>query len=319
MARKNKGYSGSYIQKRRILEPEQAKAIINSVSNEKERLLLKILYEVGCTVSELAGIKVEDIKTDSIRIVKNGRERNIIISHELRRELKDYLKKALKKKLYSEFLFSTRQSPKMDIRRVQQIVKKHLGSSSGKVRQARIVELAAKKTAEEIKKNTGLKRLEEKDFLGSEEIERIKAEIKEKKDSLAFGLLLETGCKISELVDIKVEDIGENSVSVGTPKREAGISRKLASEIKSFVDSEKISGFLFQSRQSGRISDRRIFQVLKLYGEKTGVKVNPRILRNTKIARMLESGQDRKKIQDELGIKRLEFSSYGLLGKNKNE
>ena len=109
----------------------------------------------------------------------------------------------------------------------------------------------------------------------------------------------------------------ENSVVVGSTKRRVEISSKLASEIKQFVNDAQTKDYIFTTRQSGKISDKRIFQILKKYGDSVNVKLNPRILRNTALANMLQTGVDKSKVELALGIKRLDFGSYGLLTKNE--
>jgi integrase len=311
MAKKDQGSSDSYIPLNKNLDSNVIRTLLDNIPNKRDYLLIKILYEVGCTVSELVDIKVEDIKANSICV---GRQRRKVeISSELSEEIKSYLKGGAP----SGFLFSTRQSPKLDVRRVQQVVKSYLRTKPSELRHLRIVELSKIKDPEEIKKSVGLSRLEEKYFLKNDEIKKLHESIIDAKHSLMFNLLLETGCHISELVELKVEDINENTVFVGSPKRNVVISDRLASDIKDFVSEGCIKGALFTTRQSYRISDKRIFQILSEYGKASGIKLNPRILRNTRLASMLQSGEDRSKIELELGIKRIEFGSYGLLKKNE--
>jgi len=277
--------------------------------SKRDYLLIRILREVGCTVSELVNIKVEDIYTNSIIVGKQ--RRHIEISIGLREEIKNYLKKSS-----SEFLFSTRQSPKLEVRRVQQIVKKYLGTKPSKIRNARIIEITEEKGIKKAKNIFGLKGLKIKSFLNKNDIKKLRDNIIDKRHFIAFNTLLESGCLVSELVNIKVEDIKKYSISIGISKREVRISNELLTSIREFISEENIKDFIFTTRQSGRISDKRIFQILKKYGKNTGIELNQRILRNTKLAMMLQAKEDNKKIKDELGIKRLEFGSYGLLNKN---
>jgi len=199
-----------------------------STLSKRDKILLRILSEVGCTVSELVDIKVEDIYTNSIIVGKQRRQ--IEISTGLREEINNYLKKSS-----SEFLFSTRQSPKLDARRVQQIVKKSLGTKPSKIRHARIVEIARKNGLKKAKNISGLKRLKIKSYLNDEDVIRLREEIVDKRHSIAFNILLESGCLISELVNIKVEDITKESISIGIPKRNIPISNTLISNIRVFI------------------------------------------------------------------------------------
>ena len=311
MAKKNKEHSDSYAKKREDNLLKQAKSILHTNSNERDNLLIHILQETGCAVSELANIKVEHIQTNSILIGKQ--KRKVEISHKLKDKINTYLNNYSA----SEFLFSSRQSSKLNTRRIQQIVKKHTGQKPIEIRHTRIVELAQEKNIDKLKQVSGLKILKTKTTLNVYEIQNLQSAIQNKKDDLAFNLLLETGCQISELVELKAKDIKENSVVVGSTKRRVEISSKLASEIKQFVNDAQTKDYIFTTRQSGKISDKRIFQILKKYGDSVNVKLNPRILRNTALANMLQTGVDKSKVELALGIKRLDFGSYGLLTKNE--
>ncbi|MFH1915812.1 MAG: tyrosine-type recombinase/integrase [Nanoarchaeota archaeon] len=310
MAKKDEGYSDSYISLRKNLRSKEVRAILETISDKRDHLLVNVLYELGCTVSELVNIKVEDITPDSILI--GWQRRKVEISSGLRDEIKNFLKNDSS----SEFLFFTRQSGRLGVRRTQQIVKNCLESKPSELRHVRIVELIKRKGINDIKRSCGLQRLQVKYFLKKEEIRQLQNHIHDKKHSLMFNLLLETGYLISELVDLRVGDIKEESIRIGSPKREISIAKKLASEIKESTREKNDEEFLFSTRQSDRISDKRVFQILKEYGKVSGVKLNPRILRNTKIACSLQAGDVKSKIERELGIKRLEFGSYGLLNKD---
>jgi len=277
--------------------------------SKRDELLIRILSEVGCTVSELVNIKVEDIKTNSMFV--GEQRRKVEISTLLYEKIRKYIHTNS-----SEFLFSSRQSKKLNVRRVQQIIKKHLGIKPGILRHERIIDLAKEKGIEKTKSITGLKGLKSKSFLKNNEIQILKNSIKDDRHSIYFSVLLETGCTISELVNIKVEDIKTSAILIGVPKRNVSVSDELISRIKKLISEERVEEYIFKSRQSGQISDKRVFQILQNYGKTNSIELNPQILRNTKIAVMLQSGIDKATIERELGIKRLEFGSYGLLNKN---
>jgi integrase len=301
MAKINKQNSDSYT------NPVTSKHI--STLSKRDELLIKILSEIGCTVSELVNIKVEDIKTNSIFVGKQRRK--VEMSTLLYEKIRKYTNTNS-----SEFLFSSRQSKKLNIRRVQQIIKKNLGIKPGTIRSEKIIDLAKEKGIEKTKSITGLKGLKIKSFLKNDEIQILKNSIKDDRHSIYFSVLLETGCTISELVNLKVEDIKTSTILIGVPKRNVSVNDELISRIKKLINEKSVEGHIFKSRQSGQISDTRVFQILQNYGKTNNIELNPQILRNTKIAVMLQFGIDKATIERELGIKRLEFGSYGLLNKN---
>ncbi len=92
--------------------------------NQRDDVILKVLYFTGCTVNELVNIRISDIdlKQRTIRIrsqnSRNKTARKVFISKTLAQTLKKFL--AIKTK--SIYLLSTRQSPQMTTKRVRQIV-----------------------------------------------------------------------------------------------------------------------------------------------------------------------------------------------------
>jgi integrase len=302
MARKKFHNSGSLVNKGKRLSSNIIKAALELVNKSRDRTLLLVLSETGCTLSELVNIKVGDISHDSIAFGS----RRVEISKVLWEEAQGIIKGKEK----SEFLFSSRQSKQLDARRVQQIIKESLGASPSKVRQQRIREIAKEKGCEAANRSSGISWLKQKASLTEDEIQKVRSHIQDTGHLLMLDILLETGCLLSELVELRAEDIASDSIIL-SQKRKVRVRGNLVSRLMRFTDGR--SGFIFSSRQSDNISDKRVFQILQSYGRAAQVELNQRVLRNTKIARMLSGGEDRAKIESELGIRRLEFGSYGLL------
>lgn len=111
------------------LTGEELHKLINSIEDSRDRLIVKLLFELGCTQKELVNIRVRDVdfKRFSVNIHKkntrNNHERPSFISINLSNEITNYLKlqKRLEKK--AAYLLQTRQSSKMTPRRIRQIIK----------------------------------------------------------------------------------------------------------------------------------------------------------------------------------------------------
>ena len=205
-------------------------------------------------------------------------------------------------------------------RRIQQIVsfysKKELGKKllPKDVREITIRHFYDEtKSISKTKKLSGLKELNEKKVLTEKQISELKAVIKNKQHLLMVELILETGCTLAELVGIKKTDIKGQIIQI--TGRKTNISEKI-SKILLGIKTE----YVFSSRQSQKISDKRVFQIIKGYAKKVGLKeANPQILRNTHVMNALEVGVSKTEIENKTGVKNLCLNHYGLGGRVKNE
>lgn len=100
---------------------------------QRDKLMLRMLYETGMRRSELAGLKVSSVDFSSMTIKvlgKRNKERLIPIENELAHNIKDYL--ALKKQEMgeSEWLFVGRKGRQITPADVYQTVRKHMTALS---------------------------------------------------------------------------------------------------------------------------------------------------------------------------------------------
>ncbi len=101
------------------MQQKDIRRLIDSVTDARDRLMIRIIYETGCTVTELVNIKVSDILGHAIRI----EERFSQISGKLSRDIADYV---LGNRLGKEsFLIKTRQNFSMSEKRVSQIIEEY--------------------------------------------------------------------------------------------------------------------------------------------------------------------------------------------------
>ena len=91
----------------RVLSREETKKLLESIKNEKHKLLASFMYSAGFRVSELANLKVEDLELERgfgwVRQGKGNKDRMFIISD----KLKDEFMKLCKNRDKEEFLFLT--------------------------------------------------------------------------------------------------------------------------------------------------------------------------------------------------------------------
>ena len=88
-------------------------------------------------------------------------------------------------------------------------------------------------------------------------------EPKHERDCLAIELLLETGARASELLQLEVKDLNDESMSVllkglkGSNDREIPLKRALFLKLKKHIDASRIEGAIFS------FSYKRLFQIWK--------------------------------------------------------
>ena len=104
------------------LTPEEAHQIIEAVENERDRLLLRILWEAGVRVSEAISIKLGDVGRDGIRVVgKGGSDRMVYLQDGL---VSSILFLAQARAIgRHDYLFQSRKGGHITKQRADQIIK----------------------------------------------------------------------------------------------------------------------------------------------------------------------------------------------------
>lgn len=109
-----------------VLTKEEVKKLFDAISNEKHKLMIKLMYSAGMRVSELVNLRPEDLKIDDsygfVRHGKGGKDRLFIIAESLKQELKKFI--GSKKLDEYNFLFTSNRKGKYSMRSLQQIIKK---------------------------------------------------------------------------------------------------------------------------------------------------------------------------------------------------
>ena len=131
---------------------------------------------------------------------------------------------------------------------------------------------------------------------------------------LMLQTLLETGARVSELVQMRVEDVGlvERVIVVrrgkGGKRREVPIRRELAQLLQLHLGSRR-AGPLFTSRQKGSgpmpyvLTRQRVGQIIREVARAAGItkRVYPHLLRHTMATRLLTLGMEITDVQRFLG------------------
>ena len=146
------------------------------------------------------------------------------------------------------------------------------------------------------------------------------------RDRSIISLMLETGLPIGKVIGLDIDDIdlSAETLTVSYDWHAANLSIKeckiflkayLDNGRKQFTQSEDEQA-LFISQMGGRISRQGVWQIVKEWGIKANLptQLSPRILRNTKIRQMVQSGLPTSEIQRCLGH-RNRYSTRALIRK----
>jgi|TARA_B100002003_G_C14104551_1_gene531286 integrase/recombinase XerD len=106
-----------------VLTRDEIKLMIQNTKNKKHKLLIELLYGSGLRVSEAVKLKINDLNLDEkINIIRSGKgkkDRRILLSARLRKQLSSYLKK---RKDNNSFIFHYKENH-ISPRQAQRIVK----------------------------------------------------------------------------------------------------------------------------------------------------------------------------------------------------
>ena len=142
-------------------------------------------------------------------------------------------------------------------------------------------------------------------LLSLKELRELISSISNMRDKLMIRILYETGCDLNELVSIKVEDILGNKIKIRNI-RYVKISGKLAKDLKFYIKGNSLSkdSNIISTRQSKKISQRRVRQLIQGYTEKKGYgKINPQMFRYYHVAHAYLNGVYQENMAKQLGIK----------------
>lgn len=148
-------------------------------------------------------------------------------------------------------------------------------------------------------------------LLNEKTSENIEIELRNK---LIINLLLDTGVRVSELVNIKVFDIDveERIIKVfgkGSKERFVFFTSKTKEILVTYLSKRKekaIVDNLFINYKGEKLTERSVQKIIKLVGEKIGLDIHPHLLRHTFATDLLNKGADIRMIQELLGHENLD-------------
>ncbi|HEC97074.1 MAG TPA: site-specific tyrosine recombinase XerD [Nitrospirae bacterium] len=133
------------------------------------------------------------------------------------------------------------------------------------------------------------------------------------RDLAMLELMYASGLRVSELVNLRVEDVnldagfvrvigkGSRERVVPVSERTIGNVRKYMKQLRSSLLKGKESPYLFISLRGTALTRQRFWQTIKEYGRRVGIKVSPHVIRHSFATHLLEGGADLRSIQKMLG------------------
>ena len=135
-----------------------------------------------------------------------------------------------------------------------------------------------------------------------------------KRDLLIIEMLYDTGCRVSELVNIKLKDIDYNESSIrvigkGSKERIVYFGEYTKESLEKYLIERdnllngKKSDYLFVSKNNLTITTRRVAQIIDEVIQSLAIKnnVTPHTLRHTFATHLLNHGADLRSVQELLG------------------
>ncbi len=144
--------------------------------------------------------------------------------------------------------------------------------------------------------------------LTKEEVSKLIRAANNPKHKLAVELLYSSGLRLSELVNIKVNDfepaerVGWVRAGKGAKDRMIILSEKFVNDFEKYIKKNPAQSYLFSAR-SEKISARAIQKLVSGCAKRASInkKVSPHTLRHSFATHLLEAGVDIRKIQELLG------------------
>lgn len=146
--------------------------------------------------------------------------------------------------------------------------------------------------------------------LTKDEIKNLFENLNNKKSKLMVSFIYACGFRVSELTNLKIDDIDFNELighvkqAKGRKDRMFNIPKFLVDDLKNHVEKQRQSNKMFVfSGPNGKLTSRNIQKIVSKSAKRAGINkdVHPHTLRHSFATHLLENGVDIRKIQELLG------------------
>lgn len=142
------------------------------------------------------------------------------------------------------------------------------------------------------------------------ELEKIRKVCKDALDVAIIEVLYSTACRVSELVEIKLEDINFDAKEIeirhgkGNKARTTYLNAKAILAINEYIkDRDYPSVYLFESyrKPHNQLCKRRIQEICKRLSDDSKIKIHPHKMKRTTATHLLQKGMPLEEIKELLG------------------
>ncbi len=148
-------------------------------------------------------------------------------------------------------------------------------------------------------------------YLTKDEVKKMIVSTQNSKHRCIIKILYGGGLRLSELLNLKLEDINSENMLIlirkakGNKDRLVMLSQSLLEDLRIYYKEYKPKAYLFEGQNNGMYSEKSVQNVVKAAAQRAGIrkKVTPHTLRHSFATHLLEAGTDIRYIQQLLGHK----------------
>ena len=142
--------------------------------------------------------------------------------------------------------------------------------------------------------------------LTDEELAKVREACETPRDTAMVEFLYSTGCRVSEMVNVKIEDIKGDELNVmgkGNKERTVYLNARSRAAITDYLMSRgSTSPYLFTSEKTGKkLGKDGVEKRISQLGDKIGIELYPHLFRHTTATNFLSNGGDITAVQKLLG------------------
>ena len=132
---------------------------------------------------------------------------------------------------------------------------------------------------------------------------------KGKRDILVIKLLLKTGMQLNRVLELKTDDVTEESITFEKNKKKHLV--KVDEELRSFIITYKKSSICGNNKLFEGLSRQNFFARVKKYQREAGIdrEINPIMLKNTAMYSFIEEGITMRELKE-----KLDYINIGMSG-----
>jgi integrase/recombinase XerD len=148
--------------------------------------------------------------------------------------------------------------------------------------------------------------------LTKDEVVKLIASAPRRRSQLLLKLLYASGLRVSELVNLRLRDIENNTITVhhgkGGKDRMTILPQSLSTDVALYVREHRLTDLLFPGKHGKPLTTRNVQAIITRASKRAGLQkhVTPHKLRHSFATHLLEAGTDVRVIQELLGHSNLQ-------------